>query len=232
MKHRLGKFGAVFLALALALSLTGAGFAAWTDNLTINGTVNTGTVEVGIYDLEVMDTGADPQHLPGSNTEVKDVATHESLNDGTYVCTKVIGEDSYNLVDSVTETITNAYPYYETGAALLLGNCGSIPVKVSDIDLTVTGGNEALLLYMTYDPAESWFIEYDVNGNEVDTFTVSGTWEDVEAALHAYQLEPCHTLAAWIAFYFEEEVSGTLMPQGDSVTFTITVTATQWNEVP
>jgi len=44
MKGRLGKFGTIFLALALCLALTGAAFAMWTDTVVVEEKVSTGTV--------------------------------------------------------------------------------------------------------------------------------------------------------------------------------------------
>ena len=42
------KMGLMFLALVIALGGVGAAFAAWTDTLTITGTVNTGNVDLEI----------------------------------------------------------------------------------------------------------------------------------------------------------------------------------------
>ena len=40
------KIGLLALAIVLALGALGIGYAAWTDTITINGTVNTGTVDI------------------------------------------------------------------------------------------------------------------------------------------------------------------------------------------
>jgi hypothetical protein len=249
MKNRLGKTGLIMLTLVLALAITGAGFAKWSDTVTIEGTVNTGTVKVGIYDVGTYDPGpnflekggalfpeyspkdgtADPAYKPGHNEEGKNVASHNSENDGEYVCTKVIWGEKYDLVTHVTETIANAYPYYKSGTTLLLGNCGTIPVRIDDINLKYIDGNETLLDYLTFLGAK--VVEFDENGKWVTDFGVEGgTWKNLEEALYCYQLEPCHTLWVDFGFYFEEKVNK-VMPQGAKVSFTIDVTCSQWNEV-
>ena len=45
------KLGAIFMISIMALAGIGAGYAAWTDVITIKGTVNTGTVDVVIEGL-------------------------------------------------------------------------------------------------------------------------------------------------------------------------------------
>jgi predicted ribosomally synthesized peptide with SipW-like signal peptide len=230
MKGRLGKFGFILLALALCLSITGAAFAKWSDTVTINGTVNTGTVSVGIHDLWLLDQGPDPQQSPGCNTKLKDIANHTSVNDGAVVCTRnITGLGPTDFVDSVTETITNAYPYYKSGTTLMLCNCGSIPVKIDDIDLAYVSGDKALLDYITIG---HWniFTYNDITGDWPLYATGEG-WGSLETMLSGYQLESEPNLSVYFEFYFEEEVGGVVMPQDSSVTFTITVTASQWNEV-
>lgn len=218
------KVGLLFLVLVLALGALGIGYAKWSDTVEIVGTVNTGTMSLGIRDISVLDQGPDPQMCPGHNEEEKDVAFHESLNDGKYVCTKVIDKVNVDFYESVTENITNAYPWYKSGTTLWVGHCGTIPVKVEDIDLKVTSGNAALLDYLVIG---DW--ELDLDGVVFDSGCGCAS---LKAALWGYQLHGCHYLSVTFEFYFVEEVGKVLMPQNANVSFTITVTASQWNEVP
>ena len=74
------KIGIVVMSLVLCLALVGVGYAKWSDTVDINGTVETGTVEVGILNVETNDPGLhgtpgdpgsyltgsmDPYYVPG-----------------------------------------------------------------------------------------------------------------------------------------------------------------------
>ena len=210
----------LLLALVLALGATGIGFAKWSQTLYIDGSIDTGTFEVGVRDVGVMDQGPDPNMEPGMNPEGKDVAYHESIN-GDYKCTHDAWGDFYH---NIYETINNAYPYYMSGTMLEFGNCGTIPAKIDDVTLTVISGNPALLDYLVI---TDWALDLD------DVVFDSGTGVmDLMVALESYQLEPCHKLSLIVEFYFEEEDgAGNILPQGDYVVFSYAITWSQWNEV-
>ena len=101
------KFGLLLLAVVLALGALGTAYAMWSEDLFIDGTVNTGDLDIGYYCGwgEFWDTEPDG----------KDVS---------YI-TKAWGADN----KSITFTIVNAYPcidYY--GEFCLNVADGSIPV--------------------------------------------------------------------------------------------------------
>jgi len=111
MRSRLGKLSVLMVGLLMVVGLMGAGFASWTDTLTINGIVQTASFDVGIVDITAYDIGefgewydggpnyedggemypdgtnpsedgtADPQFSPGTNEEGKNVASTNSYND-------------------------------------------------------------------------------------------------------------------------------------------------------
>lgn len=129
MKGRLGKFGLLFLVVALALALTGAGYAMWDKTLYIDGTVNTGEVN-----MEILSASSDDP--PGSDDYgyTKDV--------GTTTVSYTIGGQSISV------NVTNAYPCYEVRVHFTAHNNGTVPVKLQDIKLigvpaalTVTGSD-------------------------------------------------------------------------------------------
>lgn len=72
---------------------------------------HTGEILVGLRIADVLDKGADPQHLPGDNEEGKDIAATEALclADPLFF----VGESGYYR--SVSAIVAGAYPYYETG---------------------------------------------------------------------------------------------------------------------
>jgi len=51
MRSRLGKLSVLMVGLLMVVGLMGAGFASWTDTLTINGIVQTADFQVGIRDV-------------------------------------------------------------------------------------------------------------------------------------------------------------------------------------
>jgi len=214
MKGKLGKFGFILLALALCLSITGAAFAKWSDTVTVEGTVNTGSVCVGVLDTGTSDSGIDPRVDPISLEPVtgdKDVASTISTNNS------IKCEDGVTYYQSITETIANAYPYYAPTMNALLKNCGSIPVKIEDISVTSFDDPDDILSSITW----KWELTYN------DIVVASGEGLSALAKIvDNYQIEPGDYLDAHITAIFLEST-----PQGASGSLTMTITASQWNEV-
>jgi hypothetical protein len=214
------KITLLLLVLVLALGGMGIGFAKWSQTLIVDGYIETGTFEVGIRDVGVLDQGPDPNMEPGQNPEGKDVAYHESIN-GEPKCEHPEWGIFYH---NIYETILNVYPYYMSGTTLEFGNCGTIPAKIEDASMVVIDGNPALLDYLVI---TDWWLDLD------DVIFLNGTGiDDLMRALEYYQLEPCHKLSLNVEFYFEEEdAAGNILPQGDFVVFQWAITWSQWNEV-
>jgi hypothetical protein len=102
------------VAAMAALSLV---YGNWSDNLNINGSVETGEIEVALNKFSQLD-----------NETVKDVGQCSATPaDNT---TKIVG------------TITNGYPGYRCEIETDIENKGKIPVsiQVGDLVLTHTGG--------------------------------------------------------------------------------------------
>jgi len=112
MKGRLGKFGLIFLALALCLSISGAAFAHWEKVVTIDGTVTTGTLHL----------------IPSGNistNQTKDVANVSCIVD--------------EATNKVTYTIDNAYPCLWVSGMFDLHNDGSVPAGLHNMTITTPG---------------------------------------------------------------------------------------------
>ncbi len=231
-----------FIALALVIALVGTGvaYAMWSDTITINGQVNTGSVKVGINDQGTCDPGPSltqkggvvyPVNSPIDGTldhswlqgvEAKNVASTNSENGTDLVGT--IGD--VNFYESVTETISNAYPFYKSGTTLLLGNLGTIPVKILDINTIKLVDENGILDYLIID---SWYL--DKNGVKFDEGT--GDLSALVAAIGHYQIEPGDYLSVHIGFHFAETFDNevNVMPQGANASFEFEVICAQWNEV-
>lgn len=132
------KLGLLALALVLALGVLGVGFALWSQQLTITGTVNTGEVKVGIVDTGTNDpppdciVSGDVYIGPVDEGYTKNVGAIESINGEP----KFMKNDQQYYHD-ITYNITNAYPCYTGTGTFDVTNGGTIPVKLRGI--TVTG---------------------------------------------------------------------------------------------
>lgn len=242
------KFGFFILALVLVLGTMGVAYAKWTDTVTINGTVNTGNVKIGIVDMGTNDSGtvtripagvgsADPQCLPGVNDEGKNVAQTISQNNGLAICQLPVPNSNLAMAffASVTETYTHVYPWYSSTVKLLLGNCGTVPVKIDDTEadyVAVTGcpNPQDLACWMIF----SWKI-YDENGVLLAN-QGPGTINDLGAALYGLQIGPNLHIEVDLTICFSEDnlcdPAGPMLPQLACASYAITVTGSQWNEVP
>jgi hypothetical protein len=140
------KIGLLSLALVLALGALGIGYAAWTDNIFISGTVETGSVcchyvepaftlddpydELGAprvsYDRTCDPVTMGNRHVYGTQegeNDAKDVGSSEAT---------IKAEDDH-IVEVV---LTNVYPCYFTTITTHIQNCGTIPVRLKEPTLT------------------------------------------------------------------------------------------------
>lgn len=112
------------LALAVALVLMGAAYAAWSENMPIHGTVTTGELDWYFNGQGGQDTDDDYVCDPGFVNERqldKDVARTTLVRQDTD------GDGDY---DTVKVTVTNAYPSYYNRVFVNMKNNGTIPIKV------------------------------------------------------------------------------------------------------
>jgi predicted ribosomally synthesized peptide with SipW-like signal peptide len=111
------KIGLLILALVVALGGLGAGYAAWQDQVTVSGNVQTGTFEIGIQET--------------SQDDVNGTAKAFYTNEGDQ-----IGNTGYYKVVKVN--IENAYPGYTGTLSFNVKNLGSIPAKLLKVDFDST----------------------------------------------------------------------------------------------
>jgi len=214
------KIGLLALALVLALGALGVGYAMWTDTVTINGTVNTGDLVLGVMDAGTNDPNnetADPQCKPGHNEEGKDVAYFESINGREL-------PDCAGYYADITETFNHVYPWYGPSVTVKVANCGSVPLRITGMTVTSFTGTD-LTPWMSF----SWII-YDEFG--VPYSSGSGNWDAFVAAIGMPQIAGGKYIEIYKTICFNEtDGKGNLLPQGASMSYELTLTGAQWNEV-
>ncbi len=115
--RRMPPLGAMAVMLVLALATIGVVFGLWSKVLTIDGTVNTGTVDAVWFAAACSEN---PFDVPPGEFEGKDVGSVTAVPDPA---------DQEILI----VTLENAYPSYEVDCQVHLANNGSIPVKIRGI---------------------------------------------------------------------------------------------------
>jgi len=96
--------------LLIGLAALGIAYGAWTETLTINGNVTTGT-----FDPSFQPDGA---WFSEYEAGTADVAT----------CTAAVSPDGQNL----TISVANAYPGYSCEGGAIILNLGTVPVTIHD----------------------------------------------------------------------------------------------------
>jgi predicted ribosomally synthesized peptide with SipW-like signal peptide len=206
----MGKVGLLFLVLVLALASVGVAFAAWTDTITISGSVTTGELDWEFMGPIIQaDTGPDQNCFWrledgtwGTAPEGKDV--------GSTILTIGAGNKTIGL------TINNAYPYYGNHIALKLHGLGTIPLKFWKLNFYDSNGD---LVFTAYEPDEYVYLDLDEDG-----------YNDVEVWYGDSFGDQFH-------YCTKRDVSFEILvlqpaPQNASLTFTMEFVGIQWNEYP
>ncbi len=111
------KFGIMFVGLLVALGVTAATFAGWTDQLVINGSVATGELDLQFTSCSCSDN-------------------ENIYNVGVPACAIKPGGKEANI------TVSNSYPGYVATCSLVISNVGTIPAKITA--LTVNNPNSEI----------------------------------------------------------------------------------------
>lgn len=104
----------------IALSIIGTSYALWSKTIMLTGTIETGTVDKQMANIDCQDQGLDPADI---GVEQKDVG----------VCTANIDIGGH----SGSVIIDNVYPSYRTDISVKEVNAGTIPLKINNVILTL-----------------------------------------------------------------------------------------------
>jgi len=144
------RLGLLFMVLVIALGGIGAAFAAWTDTVTITGTVNTGDVDLNVVRYSgtwVWKVPTAPDEIVVWHGWADELADHTPAN-GQLIAWAYMGPDGA-VEDSVLGVAENIFPEILFTADVLLRYDGSIPAIVyatvvqpptGDVELTAITG--------------------------------------------------------------------------------------------
>jgi len=118
------------IIMVLAFALTGVGYAWWTDTLYINGTVETGTLDVDF----IAEEGCYPFMQDYPDIEYKDRPWFPLDNGLVETDITADGDDKYIV------TITGLYPGAKVRLDVKQQNVGSVPAKFANAELKFTKG--------------------------------------------------------------------------------------------
>jgi len=181
------KMGALFLVSVLALTAVGTSYAMWSETITMDGTVN-----VGSLDFEWSIHQAWDSEIPE-----KDDASSISA---------VISEDG----NTMTVTITNAYPCIEYYLWFDVHCVGNVPVHFDDF-------------YFEEAYARQW-VQDGIISIEPYEDPVTGVVSDY---ITNTQLHQCNEWYGLLTFHFTNDDG---FEQGTTYTFTVTLFGYQYNE--
>lgn len=169
------KIAVLALVLVLCLASLGATYAYWSDSLTIDGTVNTGSVAVQFNNCKSNDA-----EIPGENDPKEPgVWSFGSIHDpdtwtwsgarfewNEAITESEIGQDAGDSPNSaLTITMAGGYPKYNAHVAFSIGNVGTVPVAVEVIRVTQVS-KAAIVVPVSVDlvAGETWYVYFDSGG--------------------------------------------------------------------
>lgn len=231
------KIGLISLALIVALGALGAGYAMWTDTVTVEGPVTTGVVKLGftgLYgetepecdgDWEFTDFIPSPLAIscpPGYIFDDEGIHPVEECKDVGEVLFERIDDDEDGVYEKLKITITDAYPYYLAAISTHVINKGTIPIKFKPVVIVQDSfyENDTEYTFVLIQWLEA------IRGIQVDP--------DLTNEMSFYVGVPQHALNLDTG-----QFDGPLLPEnagrglpGDppALSFTITVQGVQWNE--
>jgi hypothetical protein len=202
------KIGLLCLALVLALGTLGVGYAMWSDEVIIEGTVDTATLRLGIIKAEA-DLYQD-----------KDVATVELSFEGAiapWECEVPPGAEDF-AYEKLVVTLNNTFPCLTVDIAFYVGSAGSIPIHITGFTMTDPTG-ELTVVWTGLHTGYFYRTGGDPVEDRVITFTIIN--------LICSQLHECQPDKADLILHVEQPAE-----QNHQYKFEFKVIGEQWAECP
>jgi len=223
------KLGLLCLAIVMALGTMGIGYAMWFDTLNITGTVNTGRVSWSFVSVAVLDhlgPGNPPVYFPTTNPDYTcaPVGFVPGSQGYFWPSDKNVGWGEATIGGTGNDTITlnfyNTYPCYFNMVSFYVRNDGTIPIKVWKVEVLDNNGN---VIKTFYSSNQSNYAALDLNN--VDNLNAP----DVEIQYgdnFGAQIEPGPFFGEFSFWVHLLQPA----PQNETLTFSLKLTAVQWNE--
>jgi len=222
------KIGLLCLALVLALGTLGVGYAMWSDEVTIEGTVDTASLTIGFQEL-ILAEGA--EYL---GKDVGSITGYMDVQKGLHYVEAPTGGYYMPIYDKIVVTLNNTYPCYWGHITYTLANGGTIPAVITGISLSDPTG-ELTFMWATPPPASpAWGLFWkDLNGNGVyDPPVQSDPFQPGELIILVKyvdnigaQLEPCSEVKSELDLHVEQAAE-----QGHTYNVVATIGFVQWDE--
>jgi len=202
---------AIALLTIFALTAIGVAHALWSENLYINGTVDTSELDWELVPgyLIHLDHGNDWNAswypIKGFKQLDKDVGN---------TTVDQVDSDGDDDLDTITVTLRNVYPWYGEHIAFAVHNNGEIHLKIWKVVYKDGYGN---VLHEQYASRDA--IPLDLNGDKKTDIAI--WWGDN----FGEQLGPCSSRDISFDITVLQDA-----PQGETLTFKIEFIAIQWNE--
>jgi predicted ribosomally synthesized peptide with SipW-like signal peptide len=224
------KLGIILLVIVVAMGALGVGYAAWTDEVTISGTVNTGSLDINVVNQSntwVWKVPDDPDTYPNEFARLHQyeldpnnsvAPTPESILVAYADADCPVGSPA-TAEDEVVVTFNNLFPSVDFTADFLLHYEGTIPAKVE-------------LANLVYDPAVGPDLTPYISVNyyqatwDPDTPTVDPVKGALIDPILGYQLHECMYVLVEITIHLPQD--DTLMNASGTLSGQIQVI--QWNE--
>jgi hypothetical protein len=215
------KIGLLCLALVLALGALGVGYSAWTDVITINGSVSTGSACLCIAESGLLAPASSDKCIAG-NLDVNGLGsscgppivlgTGQPSEPKDVACTTVTWVDCNTL----SIVVTNGYPYYAASVDFNVCNCGTVPLRIWRVEIADDYGHVST--FYGVNPSTVC-----LNLDNVDGYDMILAWGDS----WGNQLEKDECADLSLGFVLLQPLP---QNQTDTLHFTITLTAIQWDE--
>jgi len=222
MVSRSKLLGITPLMLVVMLSIVGVAYSHWMDSITIEATVNMGSLTLAFDSYEppacLEYHEVDGELFPGE-CEGKDVGKCEAWYEDS-VTDDHTGKSGYK---TLVINITNAYPQYIVHVVFVVHNIGTIPIDLAGFNITgEKRKGDKKICDLLWDGSGLW---EDLNKNGViDT----GDKEVINLSITdnmPFQLDPCNKNKMEIDFEFKQEAE-----ECHTYIIVVTIYGVQWNK--
>ncbi len=195
--------------MMLGLLMTGFAYAHWSQTLYIEGSVATGDLD---WEFTVVSPSIDPENPPTPDWHCNDGFEGWTYWQGDknvgYTTTEIDPEDS----QKINITLHNVYPCYFNSISVYAHVTGSTPLIFA---MVVIDGVE-----ITATPAP--VVRLDLDEDTLDDIEI---WWGDSIGEQREQCEIFDEMSFWIHVLQDA-------PQGETLSFTISLVGVQWNEYP